>query len=85
MILFFYFLFLCCRLDMQSAEFSSQLQPFLHEHTEAFVRELLSFAQSPFLMSGYDSACIYDSLHGGSSEGATERALRGKLPCLLGF
>ncbi|XP_043099317.1 topoisomerase I binding, arginine/serine-rich a [Puntigrus tetrazona] len=49
-----------------------ELRPFLLSHTEHFLHEFLSFAQSPFNMAAYDQRAVYDlprpSGEGSSSE-----------------
>lgn len=37
-----------------------ELRPFLLSHTEHFLHEFLSFAQSPFNMEAYDQHAVYD-------------------------
>ncbi|XP_067258599.1 topoisomerase I binding, arginine/serine-rich a [Chanodichthys erythropterus] len=37
-----------------------ELRPFLLSHTEHFLHEFLSFAQSPFNMEAYDQRAVYD-------------------------
>lgn len=37
-----------------------ELRPFLLSHTEHFLHEFLSFAQSPFNMEAYDQYAVYD-------------------------
>ncbi len=45
---------------MESQEFHDQLQPFLSNNTTQFIRELMSFASSPYDMRGYDDKVVYD-------------------------
>ncbi|XP_058630864.1 topoisomerase I binding, arginine/serine-rich a [Onychostoma macrolepis] len=49
-----------------------EIRPFLLSHTEHFLHEFLSFAQSPFNMEAYDQRAVYDlprpSGEGSSSE-----------------
>ncbi len=49
-----------------------EIRPFLLSHTEHFLHEFLSFAQSPFNMAAYDQRAVYDlprpSGEGSSSE-----------------
>ena len=67
------------RMGIQSAEFYRELEQFLQDKTEIFVRELLSYAKSPFDIRGYDSACVYESQgQPVAVPGATQRALRGE-------
>ena len=40
---------------MESEEFVTHLQPFLHDKTEHFIHELASFAKSPLDMIAYDA------------------------------
>ena len=45
---------------MDSNEFYNQLQPYLYDNTRQFIRELISFASSPYDMQTYDSRVVYD-------------------------
>ena len=45
---------------MESEEFVTHLQPFLHDKTEHFIHELASFAKSPLDMIAYDAKVSYD-------------------------
>ena len=45
---------------MESDEFVTYLQPFLHDKTEHFIHELVSFATSPLDMIAYDAKVCYD-------------------------
>ena len=45
---------------MESDEFYNQLQPYLYNNTRQFIRELISFASSPYDMQTYDSRVVYD-------------------------
>ena len=49
-----------CRVDMESAEFSSHLEPFFHSQTAHLVHEFISYARSPFNMAAYDQRVQYD-------------------------
>ena len=61
-------------MDIQSAEFNHELEQLRQDKTEIFVRELLSFAKSPF---GYNSACVYKPQgQPVAMPGATQKALR---------
>eukprot|EP00117_Sycon_ciliatum_P012302 scpid79131/ scgid1989/ E3 ubiquitin-protein ligase Topors; SUMO1-protein E3 ligase Topors; Topoisomerase I-binding RING finger protein; Topoisomerase I-binding arginine/serine-rich protein; Tumor suppressor p53-binding protein 3 len=76
---------LVSRIDMDSNEFADEVQAFLHDRSPLFVQELLSFARSPFDVTGYDSACIYNGLRvteeprSVQDGGETERVLRGMI------
>ena len=48
------------RYHMESDEFYNQLQPYLFKNTRQFIRELISFARSPYDMQTYDSRVVYD-------------------------
>ena len=48
------------RVDLESEDFASHLEPFLHEKTAHFMHELLSFARSPYDMIAYDGRVSYD-------------------------
>ncbi|XP_026060220.1 topoisomerase I binding, arginine/serine-rich a [Carassius auratus] len=50
-----------------------ELRPFLLSHTEHFLHEFLSFAQSPFNMEAYDQRAVYD-LPRPSGEGSSSEA-----------
>ena len=52
--------YLLHRIDLESAEFGSHLEPFLHEKTQHFMYELVSFAKSPYDMIAYDNKVKYD-------------------------
>ena len=56
---------------MESSEFVIHLQPFLHDQTEHFVHELISFAKSPLDMIAYDAKVSYDIQHLGASATST--------------
>ena len=45
---------------MESDEFYNQLQPYLFDNTRQFIRELISFASSPYDMQTYDSRVVHD-------------------------
>ena len=45
---------------MENAEFGNHLEPFLHEKTQHFMHELISFAKSPYDMIAYDNKVRYD-------------------------
>ena len=45
---------------MNSTEFASHLEPYLHEKTSHFMHEFLSFASSPYDMIAYDKNVSYD-------------------------
>eukprot|EP00795_Rhopilema_esculentum_P004943 gene4942-21284_t len=46
---------------MESDEFYNQLLPYLHNNTRQFIRELISFASSPYDMRTYDSRVVHVS------------------------
>ncbi|XP_059410031.1 topoisomerase I binding, arginine/serine-rich a [Carassius carassius] len=50
-----------------------ELRPFLLSHTEHFLHEFLSFAQSPFNMEAYDRRAVYD-LPRPTGEGSSSEA-----------
>uniref|UniRef100_A0A8C1CWL9 E3 ubiquitin-protein ligase Topors n=1 Tax=Cyprinus carpio carpio TaxID=630221 RepID=A0A8C1CWL9_CYPCA len=50
-----------------------EIRPFLLSHTEHFLHEFLSFAQSPFNMEAYDQRAVYD-LPRPSGEGSSSEA-----------
>ena len=56
------------RVDLESEDFASHLEPFLHDKTAHFMHELLSFARSPYDMIAYDGKVSYD-WPGGSAPG----------------
>ncbi|XP_065070245.1 E3 ubiquitin-protein ligase Topors-like [Rhopilema esculentum] len=49
------------RYPMESDEFYNQLLPYLHNNTRQFIRELISFASSPYDMRTYDSRVVHVS------------------------
>ena len=49
----------CCRIDLESAQFATHLRPFLHEKTDIFLHEFISFAKSPLDMIAYDARVSY--------------------------
>ena len=59
---------------MESQEFRDQLQPFLFNNTSRFIRELLSFARSPYDMRAYDENVVYDMPSNTSSQTRQESA-----------
>ena len=44
---------------MESAVFALRLRPFLHENTDLFLHEFISFAKSPLDMIAYDARVSY--------------------------
>lgn len=48
------------RIDLESTEFGGHLESFLHEKTQHFMHELVSFAKSPYDMIAYDNKVKYD-------------------------
>jgi E3 ubiquitin-protein ligase Topors len=52
--------FLLHRINLESEEFGSHLEPFLHEKTHHFMHELVSFAKSPYDLIAYDNRVRYD-------------------------
>lgn len=53
------FICLSTRIDLESPDFIDHLQPFLHEKTEHFLHELISFAKSPLDITAYDNKVSY--------------------------
>lgn len=45
---------------MESVDFGSHLEPFLHERTQHFMHELICFAKSPYDMIAYDNKVRYN-------------------------
>lgn len=45
---------------MENVEFRGHLEPFLHEKTQHFMHELISFAKSPYDMIAYDNKVHYN-------------------------
>ena len=45
---------------MENEDFGGHLEPFLHEKTEHFMHELISFAKSPYDMIAYDNKVRYN-------------------------
>ena len=48
------------KVNLESEEFASHLEPFLEEKTAHFMHEFISFAKSPYDMIAYDRKVIYD-------------------------
>ncbi|KAL0204604.1 hypothetical protein M9458_002622, partial [Cirrhinus mrigala] len=51
---------LITRHNLDDQAVAHELRPFLLSHTEHFLHEFLSFAQSPFNMEAYDQRAVYD-------------------------
>lgn len=51
---------LITRQNLEDQAVLHELRPFLLSHTEHFLHEFLSFAQSPFNMEAYDQRAVYD-------------------------
>lgn len=51
---------LITRSNLDDQAVAHELRPFLLSHTEHFLHEFLSFAQSPFNMEAYDQRAVYD-------------------------
>ena len=48
------------RIDLESDDFATHLEPFLHDKTQHFMHELVSFAKSPYDMIAYDNKVRYN-------------------------
>lgn len=46
--------------SLQTEDAVRVLKPFLHDHTEHFIHELVAFARSPFTLETYEQLVQYD-------------------------
>ena len=70
---------------MESAVFALRLRPFLHENTDLFLHEFISFAKSPLDMIAYDARVSYglqEQQQSSSAMASSSAGSQGKEPVL---